>query len=105
MSGPLTILDDQTAAKRSGEVFVYEFDYDEHLAVGVELASVGTFTLDPTDGQLTTDNPALVSGNRAATLRLSGGKVGKTYSIEHAVTTNETPSQTLKKRFYLFIRP
>lgn len=106
MSGPLTIEDDQTATKRSAEAFVYVFDYDaEHLAPTVELASVGTFTLDPADGRLTTDNAALVTGNRKVSLRVMGGKVNKTYIVSHTAVTNESPAQTVDKRFYLFIKP
>jgi hypothetical protein len=105
MSGPLTILDDQVAEKRTGESFVYEFNYDEHLATGVELASVGTFTLQPSDGQLTKDNPSLVTGNRKVRIRLIGGKTQKTYAVSHSASTNETPAQTVDKRFFLFIRP
>ncbi len=114
MSGPTKISDDRdgtpneknTATKRAGESFPYVFDYDEqHLAAGVELASVGTFTIDPADGRLTKDSPALVTGNRKVSVRLIGGKVNKTYAISHTVTTNETPSQTLDKRFFLYIRP
>jgi hypothetical protein len=105
MSGPLTILDDGTAQKRAGESFVYLFDYDTHLAAGVEFASVGTFTIDPADGRLTKDNPSLVTGNRKVEVRLIGGKVGKTYTIEHTAVTNESPTQTPAKKFYLFIKP
>jgi hypothetical protein len=105
MSGPRTIRDEETTSKRAGESWVYLFDYDEHLATGVELASVGTFTISPADGILTKDNPALVTGNRKVEVRLIGGKVGKTYVIEHTAVTNESPTQTPAKFFRLFIRP
>jgi hypothetical protein len=100
----LTIEDEGTATKASAEVWTYVFDYDDALATGVEFASVGTFTISPADGRLTKDNEALVTGNRKARLRLSGGKVGKTYRIDHTAVTNETPTQTPAKHFYLFIK-
>jgi hypothetical protein len=105
MSGPLTIEDDKTATKRAAESFVYQFNYDEHLADSVELASVGTFTISPADGILTKDNPSLITGNRKVEVRLIGGKPGKTYVIEHTAVTNESPTQTPAKKFYLFIKP
>jgi hypothetical protein len=106
MSGPITIEDEKTAEKRSADILVYEFDYDARsLATGVELASVGTFTIDPADGRLTSDNPTLLTGNRKVSVRLSGGKPGKTYLVTHSAATNETPAQTLNKCFALFVKP
>ena len=105
MSGPTTILDEQTASKRTGESLVYTFDYNEALAATAALASVGTFTMLPDDGQLTKDSPALAVDARSVTIRLIGGKVGKTYKVSHSAVTNESPTQTLDKFFNLFIRP
>jgi hypothetical protein len=105
MSGPTTIPDEETATKRTGEALVYTFDYDENLATLAQLASVGAFTISPDDGQLTKDQAALVAGNRSVIIRLSGGKVGKTYRVSHSAVTTETPTQTLDKFFDLFIRP
>lgn len=102
MAGPITITDGQLATQDSSAVLVYVFDYDaENLASGVELASVGTFTISPSG--LTQDNTALVTGNRKARVRLSGGTVGTVYTIEHVVATNESPAQTKAKHFKLRI--
>ncbi len=91
--------------KYADEALVYAFDYDAvTLAADVELTTSGTFTIDPADGRLTKDNEALMIGNRKARVRLSGGKPGKTYTIRHSATTNESPAQTVQAQFSLFIR-
>jgi hypothetical protein len=105
MSGPLTILDDETATKRAAAVRVYEFTYDTHLAAGVELASVGTFTLFPDDEHISKDNPTLVTGNRKVRVRISGGKPHKEYTVDHTAVTNESPTQTVAAKFTLFVTP
>jgi hypothetical protein len=105
MSGPLTILDEETATKRTGAVWVYEFTYDTHLAAGVELSSVGTFTLFPDDEHIAKDNPTIVTGNRKVRIRISGGKPGKAYTVDHTAATNESPAQTVASKFTLFVTP
>jgi len=103
MPGPITITDGGYCEKDSDEVLVYEFDFDTlNLAAGVELTSVGTFIISGTG--LTQDNQALVSGNRKTRVRLAAGTVGTKYTIANRVTTNESPSQTKEKRFYLRIK-
>jgi hypothetical protein len=104
MPGPITITDEGYCTKDADEVLVYEFDYNAlNLASGVELASVGTFIITPSTG-ITQDNQALVSGNRKTRVRITGGTIGQKYTIANRVTTNETPSQTKEKRFYLRIK-
>jgi len=96
-----TINDGGLATQDSSEVRVYTFDYDDNLAAGVELASVGTFVFTPATG-LTQDNQALVAGGRSARLRISVASstyVGTTFRIENTVVTNESPSQTKSKWF------
>lgn len=98
-----TIIDGGLVTKDSSEVLVYWFDYDtdNSLADGVQFTSVGTFTITPTG--LTQASQALVTGNRKAQVVLSGGAVGKTYTIEHTASTNEIPAQTKSKVFKLRI--
>lgn len=100
---PTTIVDGGLVTKDSSETLVYTFDYDvlTNLAGGVELASVGTFTITPSG--LTQDNAALVTGNRKARVRLAGGTVGVTYKVEHTASTNESPAQTKSKWFKIRI--
>lgn len=100
---PESIRDGGHTTKDSSEVLLYVFDYDvlENLPAGVELATVGTFTITPSG--LTQASQALEAGNRKAHVLLSGGIVGRTYTIEHTVQTNETPAQTKSKWFRLRI--
>jgi hypothetical protein len=96
---PTTITDEGLTTKDASETLLYVIDYDTlgNLAVGVELASVGTFTITPTG--LTQASQALVTGNRKARVLLSGGTQGDVHEIEHTVTTNETPAQIKSKKF------
>jgi hypothetical protein len=103
MAAPTTVPEGQLLTKDTSEVFKYTFDYDVILPVGVILASVGTFTITPS-GELTQSNQALVAGNRKATVYLTGGVYGKTYTIEHTVQTNESPAQTYSPWFKLRIK-
>jgi hypothetical protein len=79
---------DDTASKDSGETVLVPFDYDTRLGPLARLTDAGTFVVDPADGRLTLD---------------SGGKPGKTYTIRHVVSTNETPTQTFEQRLSVFI--
>ena len=95
----VTIEDREVTTKDSSEVFKYTFDYDDALPVGVQLASIGTVTITPTTGAPTQSDLALVAGNRAFTVFLSGGTVGKIFTVEHTVQTNEVPPQTFSPWF------
>ena len=102
---PTSIADEDFCEKESEDELVYTFDFDSfNLATGVQLSSVGTFAFDPDDGVLTRDNEALVTGNRKTTLRLKGGTKGRDYVVSNTITTNETPTQTKKKKFTLRIK-
>lgn len=100
---PKVIDDSGHATKDSREVFTYLFDYDdeETLVAGVELASVGAVTITPSG--LTQSNQVLLTGNRQFQVLIAGGVVGRTYTIEHTVQTNENPAQTFNPWFKLRI--
>jgi len=105
MPGPITISDGGFCQKDSDEILVYEFDYDTlNLATGVQLTAFGTFVITGPDSALTKDNESLVAGNRKTRVRLTGGTVGKRYTVINRVTTNESPAQTKEKRFILQIK-
>jgi hypothetical protein len=99
----VTIQDREVTTKDSSEVFKYTFDYDDALEAGVELASIGTVTITPATGAPTQAFNALVVGNRAVTVFLSAGTVGRIFTIEHTVQTNENPPQTFSPWFKLRI--
>jgi len=100
---PVSIRDKGHTTKDSSEELLYLFDYDvlDNLRPGVELATMGTFTITPSG--LTQASQALEAGNRSAHVLIGGGIVGRTYTIEHTVQTNETPAQTKSKWFRLRI--
>src|SRR6185503_13076650 len=103
---PVSIQDGGLATQDSSEVLLYVVDYDirGNLAPGVELASVGTFTITPpTLTPLVQSNQALQAGNRKAQVLISGGIVGRTYVVEHTVSTNESPAQTKSKWWHIRI--
>jgi hypothetical protein len=94
---------DDATSKDSGEVVLVPFDYNTRLGPLARLTDAGTFVVDPADGRLTLDEAGLLADERGAQCRLSGGKPGKTYTIRHVVTTNETPAQTFEQRLSVFI--
>ena len=98
-----TIDDGGLVTKDSSEVLLYTFDYEDTLSAGVQLASVGTFVITPATGAPTQSNQALLAGSRGVVVLLTGGTVGRTYTIEHTVLTNENPAQTFSPWFKLRI--
>ncbi len=72
----------------------YQFDWSAWLGTAQIVTSTFAITGTETVPALTKDNPALVSGNQKATVRLLGGTVGLTYTVTHTIITNETPTQT-----------
>lgn len=76
---------------------VYQFDFDDRLAAGVEIASK-SFAIEmadgsTTDGILTTDNDALVTGNRKVNVRVLAGTLGAEYRLTCHIVTTESPVQ------------
>ena len=57
----VTIDDGGLVTKDSSEILLYTFDYDDALAAGVELASVGSFAITPATGAPTQSNQNLGS--------------------------------------------
>jgi len=90
----VTIDDGGFATRDSSEVLPIVFDYDDVLAAGVQLASVGTITVTPVTGAPTVTSIVLMAGNRKVMGMRSGGTVGRTYTYEHTVQTNEVPAPT-----------
>jgi hypothetical protein len=100
----LTISDGQSAIKDPNSVEVYVWDWDaEHLAASAEI-STSTFTITGPDSTLTQDEASILSGNRKAQVRLTGGTVGKVYTVTNRIVTNETPAQTKDASLRLLIR-
>ena len=85
---------------------VYTWDWSDWLVGAATIASdtfiVSTFTGDATP--LVSDNESIVAGATSSLHRLTGGTVGKTYTVTHRIVTNETPAQTEDKSIKVSIR-
>lgn len=103
----ITIRSGQTAIQDPNDALVYALDWDENLATGVELVDEGVISIvadEEASPALSDDELALVSGNRSARVRLSGGTLGTKYRVSHRITTNEAPDQTKERSFYVLIQ-
>ena len=90
------------ATKDPNSEEVVKFNWDDDLAVGVEIAT-SAFTISGPDAALTKDNETLVTGNRQTTLRLIGGTAGKKYKVTNRIETDEVPAQTKDASFTVSI--
>jgi hypothetical protein len=100
------IRDGQMTVKDPSDVLVYQMEWDDDLDADVLIAT-STFTITRISGgtstDLTADNDLIVTGDRAAQVRLTGGTVGARYRIDNRIVTDETPTQTKERSFVLKI--
>lgn len=99
-----TIRAGQIAFQDPSDIRVYVFDWDaDNLPGVVEISGSATWTISvvaPTGAALMTkDQESILSGNRKAQVRLTGGVAGAIYNIACKITTNETPAQTKEQSF------
>lgn len=92
-----TVRPNGQVTKDPSDKTVYRFDFDDRLATGVEIASK-SFAIEmvdgsASDGSLTVDNDALVTGNRKVNVRVLGGTLGAEYRVTCHIVTNESPVQ------------
>ena len=73
---------------------LYQFDWDELLTTGAEIASYTVASPTTPDSALVIDNVALASGNRKVNCRITGGTLRKRYTVMCHIVTNESPTQT-----------
>lgn len=100
----LTISDGGSAIHDPNESRVYVWDWGtDRLAVGAEI-STSTFVISGPDSTLTQDQDSIVTGNRSTQVRLTGGTVGKVYTVTNRIVTNETPAQTMDASARFMIR-
>lgn len=91
------------------EARVYMFDFDrENLPAGVTIdafAFTVTAVRPATAGAPTVDNEDVLADERKTWLRIdtSTGTFGATYRVSCTITTNESPSQTKERSFFLKI--
>ena len=105
MAGPITIQDGGLAIQDPNDQLVYAFDWGtSYLADGVSISTstwTGTAKKPSTATALTTDNTAIAAGNRSTQIRISGGDLGAVYQVANKIVTDESPSQTIERSFYL----
>jgi hypothetical protein len=88
---------------------VYTFDWStNNLGVGVTITT-STWTITPikpstTDTALTKDNESILAGTRTTQVRLLAGTLNQVYEIANRIVTNESPSQTKERSFYVLIQ-
>jgi hypothetical protein len=103
-----TIQDGGLIAKDPNDQPVLTFDWDARvLPVGVSIAS-STFVIEGKGGDMVTtpvtkDQESILSGNRQTQVRLAAGAAGSMWRINNRIVTNETPSRTIERSFYLFV--
>ena len=103
-----TVSDGEQILKDPSDESVHAFTWDVPLAVGVELADEGAFTVtavEPREASptLTISEESLSGDGRSVRFKLSGGRRGTLYSVAHAIDTDETPSQHLERSFFVLV--
>lgn len=71
---------------------VIRFDWDADLPEGAEI-DTSTWIVSPS-GELATDNAAIADDGRSATVRLTGGEAGSSYTLTNRIVTDTTPAET-----------
>jgi hypothetical protein len=74
-------------------VLVYSWNWDAWLASDAQISS-STWIITGPDAALTKANEIVAPGARASRLKLSGGTLGKRYTVTNRIVTNESPAQT-----------
>lgn len=82
-------------------VYGFDWDYYEPLGDGVQISSV-VHTIAGPDSSLVkvVDSYA----DRWTFIQLSGGTVGRAYTVSSKITTNETTVQTIERSFKVYVR-
>lgn len=75
----------------------------KNLAIGVTIAT-SAFTITGPDASLDFDNDDILTGGRSTTLRLTGGTLGKRYTVTNRIVTDETPTQTKDASFRVLVQ-
>lgn len=91
-----------TKDPNSEEFFTVDWD-TEHLPTGVSIAT-SDFAITGPDADLAFDNDDILTGGRQTTLRLTGGTLGKLYTVTNTIVTDETPTQTKDASFRVLVQ-
>lgn len=103
-----TIRDGGLAAKDPSDIRVFQFDWGaEALEAGASVI-ISTFQAIGIRGDLTTtplslDAPSVLPGERQTQVRIDAGARGSIWRINNKIVTDESPSQTIERSFFLLI--
>ena len=93
----------EVLVKDPNDELIYEVDWTDWL--GDDEIDTSTFTISSSpDGALTKDNAAIVTGNQKTVVRLLGGTVGKKFRITNQIVTDESPTETVERSFFVKIQ-
>lgn len=82
-------------------VYAFDWDYYQPLADGVQISSV-VHTIAGPDAVLTKVVDSYT--DRWTFIQLTGGTVGRVYTVSSKITTNETTVQTIERSFRVYVR-
>lgn len=88
-----TIAPGTSVIKDPHAIRMYQWDWDELLSSGTEIATA-TVVVSGSDNGLTATQVTRVSGNRKVNVLLSAGTLGVDYTVTCRIVTNEAPAQT-----------
>lgn len=71
---------------------VYVMDWTNDI--GAAEISTSTWIVSGPDSSLAADNDSIVTGNKKAQVRLTGGTLGKAYTVTNRIVTNASPAET-----------
>jgi hypothetical protein len=82
---------------------VYTWDWTSWL-ISPATVTTSTFTITGPDAALASDNESIPAGGLTTKHRLTGGTLGRSYTVTNRVITNESPAQTEDSSITVVIR-
>lgn len=96
-----TVNDGESVTKDPDASRVFTWNWDADLASGASI-DTSTWVITGPDSGLTSDNASKAS--RTTSVRLSGGTVGKTYTVTNRIVTDTSPAETEDASITVLIR-
>lgn len=95
----------ETVPKDPDSTEPYGIDWTAYLAElgGAVLVGTSEWEVSPA-GELTLTNQTIVSGSKKTQVTLSGGVVGKTYTVRNRIETNSIPVVIDDRSFYVQVK-
>jgi hypothetical protein len=92
--------------KDPGDAVMKHFDYSRWL-VGAAIIASSNWAITCADEESPTlafSDDSITNNNTYASVKLSGGTAGKTYTLTNTIVTNEAPAQTLDRSIDIVVR-